>query len=288
MIVIITGVSGSGLTTAINALNDSGFYCIDNLPIEMIIPTLESLNITNNSTFRGYAFGVHLHDLENVNKFVGMHKELGARGQLDVVFLTAESSELMTRYSTTRRPHPLLHQGGNFWQVITEEREILLPVEGLANIIIDTTGLPHHDLVVKIERRYSNGSLSRKLNVSLVSFGFKHGQYKPLDSLFDVRFLQNPYFVPELRKKTGIDKEVNDYIMSHEMAKECINRLANWHKWILPKYYEEGKHYFRIGVGCTGGKHRSVCIAEQLAKQIESFAFDYVIVNVSHRDIDLP
>jgi len=287
LVVIVTGVSGAGLTTAMNALNDSEFYCIDNLPIEMIIPTLNSLDIAQNKNFSRFAFGVHLHDLKNVELFVKTHQDLLEKANVDLIFLTAEKNILIDRYSSTRRPHPLLRRGGNFSQVIKEEKEILEPIEKIATTIIDTTTLSHHALVLKMEERFSGKVPARKLSVSIISFGFKHGEHRPLDSMFDVRFLKNPYFIPELKGKTGTDQDVANYIMSHDTSNEFLTRLVVWHRWMLPKYFDEGKHYFRIGIGCTGGKHRSVCMAEQLGSAIESMNLEHIIVNVAHRDIEL-
>jgi UPF0042 nucleotide-binding protein len=285
-VILLTGVSGSGLTTAMTALSDAGFYCIDNLPVVMIGPTFDSLDITQNDELPGYAFGVHLHDQKSVDQFKIETERLKKETNLDLLFLTADQAVLIDRYSTTRRPHPLLRRGGSFHQVIRKEKEILHPIEEMAHAIIDTTELSHHDLVLKIVQRYSREVAGRKLNISIISFGFKYGQHRPLDSMFDVRFLQNPYFVLDLKEKTGLDSEVVDYIMDQPISQQFLKKFIDWHLWILPKYYDEGKHYFRIGVGCTGGKHRSVCMAEQLASAIEEMKFEHIVVNVAHRDVE--
>ena len=287
LIVLITGVSGSGLRTAASALSDSGFYGIDNLPLEMIPATLQAMKGSHYKHFKGYAFGLHIHDQQTVDEFLVLKANLEKWCRLDILFLTAEQSVLIDRYSSTRRPHPLLRQGGNFREVIREEMALLQPIENLASAILDTTNFSNRDLVAKLAGRYAADVPARVLNVSVVSFGFKHGQYWPSDSIYDARFLPNPHFISELRPKTGLDQEVIDFIMKNEQSQEFLARLVDLNSWLLPKYYAEGKHYFRIGVGCTGGRHRSVCLANRLGDELSRLELANIIINIAHRDISL-
>jgi UPF0042 nucleotide-binding protein len=287
LIVLLTGVSGAGLRTATDALSDLGFYGIDNLPLEMIPHTLQALKGTHYKNFKGYAFGIHIHDQQTVEQFLTLKYELEKACRLDILFLTADNAVLIDRYSSTRRPHPLLRKGGNFRDVVCEEMNLLQPIEALADVILDTTKFSNRDLVAKLAGRYAGDVPARVLNVSVVSFGFKHGQYWPSDSIHDVRFLPNPHFQPSLRQKTGADQEVIDFIMNNEVSREYLERLVDINAWLLPKYYAEGKHYFRIGIGCTGGRHRSVCFATKLGEQLTNLKIPNVIVNIAHRDIML-
>jgi UPF0042 nucleotide-binding protein len=288
LIILVAGVSGAGLRTATQALSDMGFFGIDNLPLELIPQTLESLKVSHYRNFRGYVFGLRIHDQHAVEEFLRVKALLESSARLDILFLTAQHSALIDRYSSTRRPHPLLRQGGNFRDVISEEMNLLQPVEALASTVVDTTNFSNRELQAVLAGRYAGDVPARLLNVSVVSFGFKHGQYWPSDSIFDVRFLPNPHFIPSLRTKTGVETEVIDFIMKNDISCEFVDRLVNLNSWLLPKYYAEGKHYFRIGIGCTGGRHRSVCIATQLGERLSKLNLPNIIVNIAHRDITLP
>lgn len=286
---LLTGQSGAGLTTAINALADAGFYCIDNLPYQMIIPTLKQLmNDKFLDGFSGLAFGFRINDLNIIDSFEKIKKALSEESLLDVVFLSASDEILLKRYSSTRRPHPLILAGKTLKESVEVEKKCLHPVKNNSDYVLDTSSLSPHELVRIFEKRYSDEAGMRRLKVTISSFGFKHGQYRPADSVFDVRFLKNPYFVPKLSKKTGLESDVRDYIMQDEKSKELLKRLIDWHEWVLPKYYDEGKHYFRIAIGCTGGKHRSVCMTELLAVALNEMQLPCIEVTAHHRDLLLP
>lgn len=284
-LILVTGMSGAGLGTSIKALADIGFYCIDNLPFEMILQTLELLNQKPIPKEGGVAFGVHIQSFLHAQEFKNLKKTLKNIADVTVIFLTADEETLLTRFSTNRRRHPLLPLSGKLLDSIKMERKILEQAEWEADVVIDTTGLTSQNLGRIIESQFLNEVSLRKLFVTIVTFGFKHGQYRPLDSLFDVRFLKNPFFVPELRNKTGLDKEVREFLLNEPSTQELLDRLFDWHQWVLPKYYEEGKHYYRVGIGCTGGKHRSVGVAEELSKRLQNQPIPGVVVNTTHRDL---
>ena len=287
LIVFVTGVSGSGLKTGISALEDIGIYCIDNLPVEMIRPTISLLE--QEKTFEGdkVAFGIHVRTIEELNAFLDLLSVLNPLFRTDTIFLTAEDEVLELRYSANRRKHYLLTEGRRLQEAFSMEKKLKKPLSEAADIVVDTSHLAPQQLVRMIETRYHSDFIQRKLYVMISSFGFKYGQYRPADSLFDVRFLNNPYFVPALREKNGLDAEVRDFILADSDATALLNRLCDWHTWLFPQYFEEGKHYFRIGIGCTGGRHRSVCVVEQLYQLLKIKVDEYIVLSRSHRDINI-
>lgn len=284
-LILVTGQSGSGLGTAIRILEDLGFYCIDNLPFELIIPTLDALEKRAIHYEGGIALGIHIHSMEQAKLFDKLHDELKKKLKVEVLYLMTQDNRLLTRFSTTRRKHPFESDPSDLISAIHREKELLTRVENKADYFIDTTDLSPQDLALEIEQHYFPNKKPRKLFVTVTSFGFKHGATSPLDSMFDVRFLKNPFFNPKLKDKNGLDKEVVDFIVSDKEAKEFIDKLVDMNTWLIPRYHKEGKHYFRIGIGCTGGKHRSVCIAEILSTQLKETFSDIIDVKVYHRDI---
>lgn len=284
ILVIVTGLSGSGLTTMLNTLQDNGFFCIDNLPIELISSTLD-LILDGSVKAKGFAFGMDIRDKGFAQEFPAVKESIQRRVNLDVVYLTAESPTIAIRYGSTRRAHPLIGKKGDLTAAIERERVLLAPVSRAADLVLDTTTLSPHALARKVEERYSKEIPARSLYVTITSFGFKHGQHRHCDSIFDVRFLSNPYFVPDLKNKTGLDKPVMDFIRADQKSREFMERLEKWHRFLLPLYLAEGKHYFRIGIGCTGGKHRSVFVAEWLANKLKQDPIPRIVVNIAHRDI---
>lgn len=286
MLVIVTGLSGAGNSTALNALADSGMYAIDNLPMEMIDSVIDLLESGRISAPHGLALGMDVRDQRFAAEFPALKRKIADRVRTEVVFLTADDHVIATRFSTTRRKHPLLHEGETLSEVIERERQLLAPVEEAADVVIDTSALSPHQLARAMEQRFSQDMPGRMLHVTITSFGFKYGQLKPVDTMFDVRFLENPYFVPELKDMSGLDPEVRDFIFSHENSQVMFKKIDEMLRFLLPNYYQEGKHYFRIGVGCSGGRHRSVCFAEELGRQFLKTQVPNTIVTIIHRDID--
>lgn len=282
-LVIVTGLSGAGLSTAIDGLQDLGFYCIDNLPVKMIGAAKEWM--LANAKQRKFALGMDIRTREFAEQFKEIKNALKGTFNLEVIFLTANNRILETRYSTTRRKHPVGEKTA-LGAAIVKERELLEPLEYLADVVFDTSSWSPHHLVRSLEQRYF-GDVRRKLLVTITSFGFKYGQITQADSLFDVRFIENPYFVDDLRGKNGRDAEIIEFIENDKRAFEFRSRLLDLFRFLLPNHYKEGKNYFRIGIGCTGGQHRSVYFAEKLAEDLlKSFEDDaFFEVERVHRDL---
>lgn len=285
-LVIITGLSGAGLTTAGNALQDHGFFCIDNLPFELL---WEAVALVKSGKYqaRGFVFVMDIRNKRFAAEFPALKEKLSEDVRLDIVFLTADPSVLAVRYGSTRRKHPLLSASGNLLQAIRKESELLAPLEKAADVVIDTSEWSPTILARALEERLHQDLPSRILYVTISSFGFKYGQLRPADLLFDVRFLSNPHFVSELKEKTGMSADVRKYVLADATAKEFFTKLEDMVRFMLPHYYSEGKHYLRIGIGCTGGKHRSVTIAEELAKSLSKKSIANIAVSIVHRDIEL-
>ena len=285
LLVVVTGLSGAGKSIAIKALEDSSFYCIDNLPVEILELVTDHFiaNAKNNSRF---AVGMDIRNRAFAKSFLALKEKISAKIKMDVIYLTADEEVIVQRYSTTRRKHPLLDEGGELLSAIRRENDILAPVEQTADVKFDTSSWSPHFLARSLENRYAKEIQARNLYVTVVSFGFKYGILRQADSIYDVRFLKNPYFDQALKEHSGLDKRVQDYILEEAQTKELMDRLIDFHRFLLPSYYNEGKHYFRIGIGCTGGKHRSVVVAEELAARIAKEDLPNILVSVGHRDID--
>lgn len=286
LLVIVTGLSGAGNSTALHALADAGLYCIDNLPMELIGPTISLLESGRIVADNGLALCMDVRDLSFATQFPELRRQLAERIRLEVVFLTADSHVLATRFGATRRKHPLLRSGETLTEAIERERELLGPVEEAADTVFDTSTWSPHQLARAVESRLSAELPARMLHVAVTSFGFKHGQVQPVDTLFDVRFLDNPYFVPALKSKSGLDAEVRDYVLGNDTARTMLAKMEDLLRFLLPLYYEEGKHYFRLGIGCTGGRHRSVCLAEEIGRLFFLKPVPHTVLTIIHRDID--
>jgi UPF0042 nucleotide-binding protein len=285
-LVIVTGLSGAGKTIAINALEDMNFFCIDNLPLELVDNAV-SYFIRAPHLAQRFALGLDLRSPKFVEEFWAVKKRIAKKLKPHLLFLTCSDDQLTQRYSTTRRRHPLLDEGGELLAAIRREKSTLTPIEEGSDTVFDTSSWTPHFLARQIEQHFSQGRGGRSLYVTVTSFGFKHGPLKPVDSLFDVRFLKNPHFEPQLKDHTGLEASVRDYVFSDPKSQQLLSRLVELHCFLLPEYYREGKHYFRIGIGCTGGKHRSVAMAEALALELARTDLDNIYISVSHRDLDV-
>lgn len=283
LLVIVTGVSGAGRSVAIKSLEDNDFFCIDNLPVDLFRATAEFIKRSSQAR---HAIGMDIRDEKFIKSFYTLKDELSSDIDVEVVFLTASDEVLARRYQTTRRKHPLLDTGGDLLTAIKREKALLSQIEKNADMAFDTSSWSPHYLSRIIEERFTKDHPRRNLFVSITSFGFKYGGYRDADSVFDVRFLDNPHFVNELREKSGLNQAVRDYIFKDSRTQEFIDKLIDLHRFLLPNYFAEGKHYFRIGIGCTGGKHRSVCLAEELAKRLTELNLANILVSVSHRDLN--
>lgn len=287
-VVIITGLSGSGLSTALHCLQDNGFYCIDNLPIEVIWDIIGLIEAGEIKAEAGYGFGMDIRNIQFAKKFPKIKKELADRVNLDVIFIRADHKALAERFSTTRRRHPLAGVGTNPKDQIESEEALLEPVMKAADGIFDTTHLKPRDLAATLERRYASGAVPlRTLQVILMSFGFKHAPMWPVEAIHDIRFLPNPYFEPSMKTKTGLEGEVSNYVFSQDVAQETYSKILNFYLYSIPKYYDEGRHFIRLAIGCTGGRHRSVAFIERLAKDLKAHKMKNIDFTLIHRDIDL-
>jgi UPF0042 nucleotide-binding protein len=280
--VVITGLSGAGKSYAIKCFEDMGFFCVDNLPTTLI-PTFADL-VARADTQRGrVALGVDVREGEYLSHFLEAIAELRTRGHtVEVLFLEASEDALVRRYRETRRRHPLAPDG-NVLDGIRAERKALSTVREVADRIVDTSALTVHQLKDFLIEAYVTPRARPGLAVSLVSFGFKHGVPIDADLVFDVRFLPNPHFVEALRPLDGRDDRVRGFVFQHEESRELLRRIADFLGFVLPAYQREGKAYLTIAVGCTGGRHRSVALVEELRAGVEKLGLTPTLV---HRDLD--
>ncbi len=279
-VVIITGVSGSGMSSALKAFEDLGYFAIDNLPAQLI-PIFVRLCDESREIERT-AFVVDVRSREFLSLFPRIHDELKQKSvNVTVLFLEADDEVLLRRYSETRRPHPLPDQ--NVRQAIRQERELLSDIRDLADHVIDTSEHTVHTLRDVIKDHFAEKGGAHDLNVTISSFGFRHGSPRGLDMLFDVRFLPNPHFTPELRPLTGLDPPVIEYLQSEGEVEDTIARFADLLAYLLPRFRREGKSYLTVGVGCTGGRHRSVMVAEALNARLIGLGYQSKVL---HRDIE--
>ncbi len=278
-LVIVTGISGSGKATALKAFEDLGFHAVDNLPLELLVDFArlveKSDEIAEAAIIADIREGTTLDRLPEILK--GVRTVLHTR----VVFLDAKDEVLVRRYSETRRPHPLRKQD-TVSRSIVEERQLLDPIRNVADTLIDTSNFNVHELRAHIQARFGRGEQANHLLVSCLSFGFKNGVPLDADMVFDVRFLPNPHFVPEFRKLTGQDPKVAAYVRGFPQTVEFLERVTGLLLYLLPHYVAEGKSYLTIAFGCTGGQHRSVMMAEEMAERLKAAGYQ---VKALHRDM---
>jgi UPF0042 nucleotide-binding protein len=279
--IVVTGMSGSGRSAALKAFEDIGYYCVDNLPLPLLFPFMHFAD-QSEVTARS-AIGIDIRDPVFAEEFPAQFQELkGAGHELEMLFLDAVDQVLVRRYSETRRPHTLARGSTTLLDAIRQERGILTPIRRLADQILDTTDCTIHDLRQAVERLYTERNSGRRMLVTVVTFGYKFGAPYDLDLLFDVRFLPNPHFVPELKPLTGESAQVREYVIAKSESREFLGRLTDFIGYLLPRYQGEGKSYLTIGFGCTGGRHRSVSVALAVAEQLRAAGHDVI---VKHRDI---
>lgn len=277
-LVIITGMSGSGKASVLKAFEDLGYYCVDNLPVELI-PRFAELAVQSRD-IRRTALVVDVREGSKLGKLPDILKSVRRMIPTKVVFLEASDAVLLRRFSETRRPHPL----GNDAPVksaLKEERRHLSAIRRVADFVIDTSKFNVHELRAHINERFQEQSVEKSILVSCVSFGFRQGVPEDADLVIDVRFLPNPHFVPEFRPLTGRHPRVAKYIRSFPQTQEFISRISDLLVYLLPHYIHEGKSYLTIAFGCTGGQHRSVMIAEEVGKHLRRAGYR---VKVVHRD----
>ena len=281
--VVLTGLAGSGKSQAIKALEDLGYFCVDNLPIELL-PMLADLTLRAGTEISRAAVVVDIREGRMLEEFPKAYKRLQQRRQLNPVLIFLEAAEpmLVRRFSETRRPHPLAPDRSAI-EGIREEKKALQQVRRMADHIVDTSEMTVHELRHAFTGVAAGRAPGNQLVVTVLSFGFKHGIPVDSDLLFDVRFLPNPHFVPTLRPHTGRESAVIKYINKSKATHEFLTHTQNLLKFLIPQYVHEGKTYLTIGIGCTGGRHRSVTISEALKKGLSGLPG--VRVRVRHRDI---
>lgn len=285
-VVIISGLSGSGKSVAINTLEDDDFYCIDNLPVSMVPSCIENLTQSTSNFYEKIAIGVDARNVsQNIDSFPNIIKQLKQQDvEIELVYLQADEEKLIQRYSETRRKHPLTKDGLPLVDAIRTEKEILADLILLADLRIDTTSTNVRQLR-KIITEQVCGKNSSGLTILLQSFGFKYGVPNDSDYVFDVRCLPNPFWEQNLRKLTGHDQAVIDYLQSHDDVIQMLSTIGEFvEKW-LPAFTQENRSYLSVSIGCTGGQHRSVHIAEFLAIRFRKFDDKNVLVR--HRDLEL-
>ena len=280
--VILTGMSGAGKSTAIKMMEDMGFYCVDNIPIALLEKFVELTDLQSNE-LQKVAVGIDIRSGQALGELRDVLDRIQKRGvSYQILFLDAEDSVLVKRYKETRRNHPL-SGGERVDKGIEEERKRLAFLKERADYIIDTSQLLTRELKAEMEKIFMQNQDYKNLFITILSFGFKYGIPTDSDLVFDVRFLPNPYYVEGLRTKTGNDKEIQDYVLQFEEAHVFLNKLEDMLNFLIPNYIAEGKNQLVISIGCTGGKHRSVTLANELYKCL-SKRTEYGI-KIEHRDI---
>lgn len=279
-LVILTGLSGSGKSTVLHAFEDMGFYCVDNLPVDLI-PIFAELHSAGEGDFARAALLVDAREGAQLQKLPPLLKHLRKDHPITLVFIDASEDSLLRRYSETRRPHPL-GKDVSVRESLREERSMMEHIRKLADVVIDTSQFNVHELRHFVTERFKNPD-KRPMLVSVVSFGYRFGVPTDADLVFDVRFLPNPHFVPRLRRFTGKDPKVRRYIRSFPQTAEFLKRIEGLLVYLIPHYIREGKSYLTIAIGCTGGKHRSVMLGEAIKKALEKHSYSAKVV---HRDID--
>ena len=281
--VVVTGMSGGGKRTALKMLEDVGFYCVDNLPVALIEKFVELIAMPN-SEINKVALGLDVRadqSFEDVTDILTHLKENGY--QFEILYMDADEQALIKRYKETRRVHPLAVDG-RVEDGIRQEKKILKTIRKNADYVIDTSNLLTRELKEELDRIFLHNEAYNSLMVTVMSFGFKHGIPTDADLVFDVRFLPNPFYIDELKTKTGKDKEVQDYVMGYEEAGIFLDKLTDMIQFLIPNYVKEGKYRLVVAIGCTGGKHRSVTLADALYKRMKNKG-QYGL-KVYHRDVE--
>ena len=280
--IVLTGLSGSGKSQAIRALEDLGYYCVDNLPVSLL-PVMAEL-AERQTEHNRVAVVMDIREPRFVSDFPRVYRRLKTNQHLAsrLIFLEAGQAELVRRFSETRRPHPLA-QDRPVTEGLEEERHSLRQIRGMADKVIDTSSLNVHQLRQQLRELVSGRKQASKLVVTILSFGFQNGPPAEADLVFDLRFLKNPHWVPALRPKTGKDPAVAAYIRRQPLARTAMKKLSSLLRWMVPLYVQEGKSYLTIAIGCTGGRHRSVYVAEALKRELGGMKG--VSVRVTHRDL---
>ncbi len=279
--VIVTGMSGAGKSVTLKMLEDMGYYCVDNLPIPLVGKFVELLSIPNQEISK-VALGVDIRsgEVSKIEELIDRFSE--EKQEYEVLFLEATDEVLVKRYKETRRNHPLAGEG-RIDSGITKERKLLENIKKKSNYILDTSSMLTRELRKELEQIFVNNREYKNLFVNILSFGFKYGIPNDSDLVFDVRFLPNPYYIAELKEKTGNEKEVQDFVMGMDVSRQFLSKLVDMIQFLIPNYIQEGKNRLVISIGCTGGKHRSVTLANKLYEALKDQ--NSYGIKIEHRDI---
>lgn len=281
-VVIITGLSGSGKTTALRALEDIGFFCVDNLPV-VLLPKFLAITAQSSPEIKRVAMVMDLRERSFLEKYKRIFARLKEKGyKIEILFLDSTDDSLLHRFSETRRIHPLSEKG-SVMEGIRLEREKLSSLKKMADRVIDTTSANVHQLKDIVQRYFLPASGHKKMIINVISFGYRYGLPAEADLVFDARFLPNPYFVEELKELDGQNNAVSEYVLNNEKSKTFLKKILDLMAFLIPLYDKEGKVRLNVALGCTGGKHRSVVMANQLGAHFSEMKY---IVNVTHRDIN--
>jgi RNase adapter protein RapZ len=280
-LIIITGLSGAGMSSAMNVFEDLGYFCVDNLPSQLI-PSFVHLFERKESGVMRAALGLNIREGGFLESFPQVYAQLHGRDDIEttILFMEASDAALQRRYSETRRPHPL--GAGRIIEAIGAERKTLEPIRALADIVIDTSDHTVHTLRAWLRNRFAPENAADKTEITVISFGFKYGVPLDADLVFDVRFLPNPHFVPELKDLSGNDQPVVEYLKKSEEARDTVRRFCELLDFLMPLYQREGKSYVTVAIGCTGGRHRSVAVANEIGKHLNR---NEQHARVTHRDV---
>ncbi|HVN64839.1 MAG TPA: RNase adapter RapZ [Candidatus Binataceae bacterium] len=281
-LIIVTGASGSGRGSTMRILEDLGFYCVDNLPVALV-PNVIATAAGRDPALKGIALGIDARERLFFPQWPRIFAELEKSGvKAEIIFLDASDDVLVRRYSESRRPHPMAESGATVTEGIRREREALAEMRERAGRVIDTSNLTIHELRELVTATVLGTGAGREMTVSVVSFGYKYGMPAGMDLVLDVRFIPNPFFVPELKPLPGTDVRVRDYVMGHPDARRFVEEIGTLLDFLIPLYRREGKSYLRIGLGCTGGRHRSPVLARELATRLKQGG-----IEVAVRDNDI-
>lgn len=280
-VVIVTGLSGSGKSTALRALEDIGFFCVDNMPV-VLLPKFIAITIQSSPEIKRVAMVMDLREKSFVEKYERIFSRLREKGyRIEILFLEAAEDSLLRRFSETRRNHPL-SEGASIAEGIRLEISKLAPLRKMADKILDTTSTNVHQLKDAVQRQFMTSETQKRMIVSVMSFGYRYGLPSDADLVLDVRFLPNPFYVERLKKETGHHPDVEAYVLNNPESKEFLKRTTELMDFLIPLYEKEGKARLSLAMGCTGGKHRSVVMANQLSLHFQMMKY---VVHTSHRDI---
>lgn len=281
---IVTGLSGAGKSTALRAFEDLGFFAVDGLPASLAPDISAMMKKAAMSRFNGAAICMDMREANFLEEFNKALQELSSSGNAaNLIFMEASDRDLMRRYAATRRPHPLERESAGLADAIALEREQLKPAREMADLVVDSSGFSIHDLRKLIHRHFGGGYSGCALRINLLSFGYKYGIPEDSDYVFDLRFLDNPYFVEDLRPFSGLDQAVAEYVFKSGAAGEFLEKTLALFRFVLPQMEAEGRKRVTIAMGCTGGRHRSVAIAERLAHDLRQAGFPLAL---EHRNLE--